>query len=64
MTRKTWLSVAMDAAIKSWCLRPDASTTAQVAAHAVAHGVSVAGLRMALTKARLLDAPKARAPRP
>ena len=62
MKRKSWLSVAMDAAIKSWCLRPDASTTAQVAAHAVAHGVSVAGLRMALTRAGLLDAPKARKP--
>ena len=54
MNKRTWLSVAMDAAVRAWCLRPDASTSAQVAQHAVAHGVSVSGLRLALTKAGLL----------
>lgn len=48
--KRNSLSVAMDAALKAWCLKPpsDDSTGAQIAAHAVAHGVSASGLRRAL----------------
>lgn len=50
MKRKGSLSVAMDAAIKAWCLRQpsEESNGAQIARFAVAHGVSASGLRRAL----------------
>ena len=50
------LSVSMDQALKAWALRqPTGSTGAQIAAHAVAHGVSAAGLRLALLRAGLIQ---------
>ena len=53
--KRNSLSVSMDQAIKAWALRqPTGSTGAQIAAHAVAHGVSAAGLRLALLRAGLV----------
>lgn len=54
--KKNSLSVSMDAALKAWALRhaTDASTSAQIAAHAVAHGVSSTGLLRALQRAGLV----------
>ncbi len=48
--KKSSLSVAMHAALQSWEKRKksDDSTGAQIAQHAVAHGVSVSGLYRAL----------------
>lgn len=61
---KSSVSVAMNAALQAWCLRPpsDASQEAQITAHAVAHGVSVQGLRLALRRASLIPAANPRQP--
>ena len=62
--RTTWLSVAMSRAIDAWALRnpSEEATSRQIAAHAVAHGVSITGLRMALIRAGLIAAPVKREP--
>lgn len=54
--KRNSLSVSMDAALKAWALRhpSDESTGAQIAQHAVAHGVSASGLRYALLNAGLI----------
>lgn len=51
------LSVSMDAALNAWALRPapTGSQAAQIAAHAVAHGVSATGLRLALLRAGFIE---------
>ena len=54
MKRRGSLTVEMDAAIRAWCLRPGASTSAQVAQHALAHGVSASGLWRALKRGGLI----------
>ena len=49
------LSVAMARALDAWPLRvPGASVGADIAAHAVAHGVSASGLYRALVRSGLV----------
>ena len=56
MNRDT-LSVAMARALDAWPLRvPGRSTGADIAAHAVAHGVSASGLFRALRRSGLIPA--------
>ena len=61
---KSSLSVAMHTAIQAWCVKPasDDSPERQLAAHALAHGVSVSGLRVALRRASLLPPVNPRKP--
>jgi len=55
MKRNT-LSAAMEQALNAWALKHDGdSTTEQIARHAVAHGVTASGLRLALLRANLIQ---------
>jgi hypothetical protein len=66
------MSVAMDAAIKAWCIKPETteSTSQQIARFAVAHGVSVSGLTNALRAGKYIahtprvNQPQVPAPQP
>ena len=54
--KKGTLSVAVDAALNAWALREKTdSTSAAIAAHAVAHGISASGLYKALLSAGLIS---------
>ena len=55
---KSSVSVAMDSALKAWAIKPPTSETLerQIMAHALAHGISVSGLRLALRRASLIPA--------
>ena len=61
---KSSVSVAMSAALQAWCLRPpsDDSPERQLASHALAHGISVSGLRVALRRANLIPQANPRKP--
>lgn len=56
------LSVAMDTALRAWRVKPASDDTQdrQIHVHALAHGVSVSGLRLALQRAGLIAPRKPR----